>query len=257
VTHRGHDHDLLGGYALGRLDPDETRTVDAHLAGCTRCRRELTGLAATRNSLAEVPAEAFLDGPPEGGDLLLRRTLRAVRDDNARNRRQRITLIAAGVMVLATVAAGAGVLAGRGQAQRIQAWHGVRPPLAGADAAPGANSSAPAPGVRVSSSAPAPGVRVSSATDPRTGATIRTTVTTAAGWVRVHAEVRGIKAGKRCQLSVVARGGASVVAGSWLVSSVGEAEGTSLDGSALVAADDVAAVEVVTFDNEKLVSAII
>jgi anti-sigma factor RsiW len=105
VTHREHDHDLLGAYALGVLDPDEAHTVDAHLASCTGCRRELTGLAAMRSSLAGVPAEAFLDGPPEGGDLLLRRTLRAVRDDNARTRRHRITLFAAGLIVLATVAA--------------------------------------------------------------------------------------------------------------------------------------------------------
>ncbi|HEV7898242.1 MAG TPA: hypothetical protein VGP31_10405 [Planosporangium sp.] len=61
-------------------------------------------------------------------------------------------------------------------------------------------------------------------------------MTPAAGWVRVHADVTGIKAGTRCRLMVVARGGAPVVAGSWLVSSKGESEGTSLDGSALVSA---------------------
>jgi hypothetical protein len=228
VTHREQDHDLLGAYALGVLDPDEAHTVDAHLASCTGCRRELTRLAAMTSSLAGVPAEAFLDGPPEGGDVLLRRTLRAVRDDNRRTRRQRITLFAAGLIVLATVAAGAGVLAGRGEVQRTEVQR-----------------------------TEVQHVRVTAATDPRTGATIRTTVTPAAGWVRVHADVRGIKAGKRCQLMVVGRGGVPVVAGSWLVSSKGEADGTSLNGSALVAADDVAAVEVVTFDNEKLVSATI
>src|SRR5262249_30880013 len=100
-----------------------------------------------------------------------------------------------------------------------------------------------------------PGVRTVSATDPRTGAKITATVTPAAGWVRVHADVGGVPAGKRCELVVVPRSGAPVVAGSWLVSPKGAKDGTSLDGSALVAATDVAAVEVVTFDNEKLVSA--
>jgi hypothetical protein len=59
----------------------------------------------------------------------------------------------------------------------------------------------------------------------------------------------------RCRLVIVARGGAPVVAGGWLVPPTGERDGTSLDGSAPVAADDIASVEVVTFDNEKLVSA--
>jgi hypothetical protein len=188
-----------------------------------------------KDSLGEVPPEAFLDGPPEGGDLLLQRTLRAVRDDKARSGRQRLGLIAAGVVALATVAAGAGVLVGRGTES---APPQVLPP------AP--TATAPAPPV---------GVRTVSATDTATGASINATVTPAAGWVRVHADVSGIKAGRRCQLIVLSRNGTQVVAGSWLVSPKGEAEGTKLDGSALVAASEVAAVEVVTFDNEKLVSA--
>ena len=80
-------------------------------------------------------------------------------------------------------------------------------------------------------------------------------LTPAAGWVRVHAKVGGIPAGKQCVLKVVPRGGGEpVIAGSWLVSPKGAAEGTSLDGSALVAADAVAAVEVVTVQGQKLIS---
>jgi hypothetical protein len=247
VTHRERDRDLLGAYALGVLDPNEAHTVDEHLASCIGCRRELRSLAAMRNSLAEVPVEAFLDGPPDDGDLLLRRTLRAVSDDNARARRGRIALIAAGLVVLATVATGAGVLAGRDQGQHDQAQRSQ------AQRSQAQHDQAE----HDQAQRTVPGVRVISATDPRTGAMISTTVTPAAGWVHVHADVRGIKAGKRCQLMVVARGGAPVVAGSWLASSKGETDGTSLDGSALVAAADVAAIEVVTFDNEKLVSAAI
>ncbi len=226
-----HDRDLLGAYALGVLDADETHAIDQHVASCAECRQDLAELVEMKESLGEVPPEAFLDGPPEGGDLLLQRTLRAVRHDKAHAGRQRFALVAAGVVALATVAAGAGVLAGRDQAPR----HDVLPPTPTATAPVNA--------------------RTVSATDPTSGAKITATVTPAAGWVRVHADVSGIRAGKRCQLVVVGRNGTPLVAGSWLVSPKGEKEGTSLDGSALVAASDVAAVEVVTFDNEKLVSA--
>lgn len=43
-------------------------------------------------------------------------------------------------------------------------------------------------------------------------------------------------------------------AGSWLVSKAGEAEGTKLCGAALVALENVAAVEVDNFDGTRLVS---
>jgi anti-sigma factor RsiW len=224
-----HDRELLGAYALGVLDPDEKRAIDQHVASCADCRHDLDELVEMKESLGEVPPEAFLDGPPEGGDLLLQRTLRAVRQDRSRVNRQRLGLIAAGIVALATVAAGAGVLVGRGTQSTV-----VSPPPA---------TTAPA------------GTRVVAATDAGTGAKINATVTPAAGWVRVHADVSGIKAGKRCQLIVVARNGTPVVAGSWLVSPKGESDGTKLDGAAIVAPTDVAAVEVVTFDGEKLVSA--
>jgi predicted anti-sigma-YlaC factor YlaD len=229
-----HDRDLLGAYALGVLDPDEVTAIDQHVASCADCRHDLAELVEMKDSLGEVPPEAFLDGPPEGGDLLLQRTLRAVRADKTRSSRQRLSLVAAGVVALATVAAGAGVLVGRGNQTTPQ----VLPPA----------PSATAPSTPV-------GVRTVSATDATTGASINATVTPAAGWVRVHADVSGIKAGKRCQLIVLTKRGTPMVAGSWLVSEKGESEGTKLDGSAIVSPNDVAAVQVITFDNEKLVSA--
>ena len=236
-----HDRDLLGAYALGVLDPDEVTAIDQHVASCADCREDLAALVEMKDSLGEVPPEAFLDGPPEGGDLLLQRTLRAVRADKTRSGRQRMSLMAAGVVALATVAVGAGVLVGRGTGQAPQ----VLPP--------------PPPAATATAPVPAPtsqvGVRAVSATDRVTGARINATVTPAAGWVRVHADVSGIKAGKRCQLIVQTRDGTRVVAGSWLVSPTGESQGTKLDGSAIVAPADVAAVQVITFDNEKLVSA--
>lgn len=230
-----HDSTSLGAYALGVLDPEETRAVELHLASCAACRLELAGLDEARAMLGEVPPEVFLDGPPDGGDLMLQRTLRRVRTESTRGDRQRMALVAASVAVLVAAALGSGVLVGRGTAGSQPAQ--VAPP-----------SAAPA------STSPVPGVRTATVKDLRTGVVMTTSVTPAAGWVRVHAKVDGVAAGKKCRLVVVARDGSSVEAGSWLVSPKGEMEGTSLDGAALVAPAEVASVDVVTFDGERLVS---
>jgi len=54
-----HPEEHLAGYVDATLSPHEQRAVDAHLAGCARCRREValaTGARAALGSLAEVPA---------------------------------------------------------------------------------------------------------------------------------------------------------------------------------------------------------
>jgi len=69
-----HDHESLGAYTLDALAPDEARAVEAHLAECADCRREVAELTELRGMLDTVPQEAFLDGPPDDGELLLQRT---------------------------------------------------------------------------------------------------------------------------------------------------------------------------------------
>ena len=68
-----HEPQLLGAYVLGALEEQEVRTVEEHLASCPECRGELDELRAMEAYLGDVPPEALLDGPPEGGDLLLAR----------------------------------------------------------------------------------------------------------------------------------------------------------------------------------------
>jgi hypothetical protein len=77
----------------------------------------------------------------------------------------------------------------------------------------------------------------------------------AGGWVRVNVATSGIRAGERCRVMVVSRTGERQLAASWLVSAIGEMSGTSLDGAALVAPEDVVAVQIENFDGRVLVSA--
>ena len=73
--------------------------------------------------------------------------------------------------------------------------------------------------------------------------------------VRVNVAVKGVKAGEKCLLQVTTKNGQAVTAGSWQVSEKWESSGFTLDGSALVAPDDVKSVDIVTVDGRKLVSA--
>ncbi|MEU5693801.1 zf-HC2 domain-containing protein [Actinosynnema sp. NPDC020468] len=225
-----HDPQLLGAYVLGALDPREGRAVEEHLATCPRCRSELAELRAMEEAMGGVPPEALLDGPPEGGDLLLQRTLRQVRRERgAQLTRRRVGVGVAAAAVVAVVLGG-GFAVGRGTAPEPVAQPGTSVP------------------------APPSGTKVGSTTDPTTGARMTVQVRPAAGWVRVNASVGGIGQGRKCRLVVVGKDGSRQEAGSWLVSQLGEKEGTNLDGSALIAPDDVAAVEVVDFDGRLLVT---
>ncbi|WP_410672380.1 anti-sigma factor [Amycolatopsis sp. cmx-4-68] len=230
-------HTQLGAYALGALDPGEAADFERrHLQTCAQCRFDLNELVALRESLDEVPPEAFLDGPPEGGDLLLQKTLRRVRDEeqaapvrSGRSSRRGLALVAAAVLVVAAL--GGGILVGRQTG-------GGSEPLA-----------IPAPPTEV------PGTKSVEGRDPTTGVQLAASVSPFQGWVRVNVAVKGVHAGEKCLLQVTTKGGQSVTAGSWQVSEKWESQGFSLDGSALVAPDDVKSVDIVTVDGRKLVSA--
>lgn len=206
-----HDQEQLGAYVLGLLDDAQARAVDEHLADCAPCRRNWEELREMTDLLGEVPPEAFLDGPPEG-DLVLQRTLRQMRAETAaRRRRRRLTVVAAAAVALAAVLGG-GVVVGRATAPETV----LAQPPAGARVLQGGSG----------------------------GITMAATLTPATGWVRLTATVRGIPAGEICDLVVVSRDGTREVAGSWVVSPAGERDGTTLNGSAAVAPEQVAAVVV-------------
>jgi hypothetical protein len=209
------------------LTPREATEVEAHLATCLEARREVADLVGLRQVLDTVPPEAFIDGPPQGTDLLLQRTLRKVRaaEEEAPVARPRRSAARRLVAVAAAVAIAGGALAGGifiGQ---------------GGDSGPGAT----------------PGLAFQ-ATDTNTHADLKVNVESLTGWVKVHAMASGIKAGEPCQLVVTAKDGTQRIAGSWLATEKGENNGTSLDGAAMVAPKDVKSVDVITLDNRKLVS---
>ncbi|MEV6950413.1 zf-HC2 domain-containing protein [Streptomyces sp. NPDC051183] len=226
-----HEEELLGPYVLGVLDDADVHRVEEHVAGCVQCREEVTALREMEAALGEVPAEAFLDGPPQGGDLLLQRTLRQVRGEVAGERRRR-----RGVAVLAAAASLAAVF-----------WAGAQ--VGGGDGGPVALPPQPSPTVSAQPSPPPAGTRVASATDPGTRARMTVQVTPAAKWVRVHAAVTGVPPGERCRLVVVSKDGTRTIAGGWVVGGQenGESKGAALDGTAAV---DPANVQAVLVENE-------
>ncbi|WP_030759839.1 zf-HC2 domain-containing protein [Streptomyces sp. NRRL F-2664] len=231
MNRQRHEEELLGPYVLGVLDAEEVRRVEGHMSGCVQCREEVAALREMEAALGEVPEEAFLDGPPQGGDLLLQRTLRQVRGERAAAARRRAAFT--GLAVAASLAA--------------VFWAGTQ--WGAGDPAGVALPPTPSPTASADPSPPPRGTTVHSATDAGTGARMTVQMTPATKWVRVRAAVTGLPQGERCRLVVVSKDGTRTTAGSWVVGSQenGEAKGAGLDGSAAVDRSDVKAV---TVENE-------
>jgi hypothetical protein len=226
-----HDHSQLGAYVLGALEPDEAREVDEHLAGCAEGRAELVELEEMKEFLGEVPPEAFLEGPPADGDLLLQRTLREVRAGAAPEpvvaapkKRTRWLAVAAAVVVVAG-AIGGGVVIGRQTADTPVAVEAI----------------------------PA-GSKQVKATDASTGTTMATTVEPRAGWSWINVNVAGLKAGAECQMFVTDKAGKTYSAGSWVVSEKAAREGSRFGGGVLVPIDQVKSVEIKTVQGQHVVT---
>jgi anti-sigma-K factor RskA len=71
MSRESHVQELLAGYVLGALEPDEARRVDEHLPLCGLCRQELDELSGAADALAfSVPA---VEPGPEVKERLMRR----------------------------------------------------------------------------------------------------------------------------------------------------------------------------------------
>jgi hypothetical protein len=217
----------LGVYLAGAMGRPEAWGVEQHLAVCRWCTNELRELREVTALFNGMPPELLLDGPPDGSDLLLRRTVRQVRKEAGR--RRRVVGVAAAVLVGAVGLGGGFVYGQQSLSQTVEA------------AAPVAGQTTGA------------GVMNGSAVDPKTGAQAAVSVMPTAGYVRLSASVNGIPPGERCRMVVVGKDGARETAFSWVT---GDAPpgGASLTGSALVAPEDVSAVEVENEDGKTFVS---
>jgi hypothetical protein len=221
MTGPAHDRAQLGAYAIGALDPGEARMVHQHLSGCPECQREVSELMMIRRALDQVPPEAFLDGPPQDGDLLLRRTLRRVATEAPAPAPRRMTGVYVAAAAVVAVALGGGIFLGR-------------------ETAPGQSVASP---TTVTVSSTPSNARLADATDDDTGATMNVALEPKKGWVWVHATATGLPVNTPCDLYVVSKDGNEVLAGSWLVSEEG-AKNSRMEGMALVSPEDVASVQV-------------
>jgi hypothetical protein len=226
-------HVDIDAYVAGELTAEQAAQVEQHIAGCEECRQETDTLREMQEFLGEVPPEALLEGYPEDADLVLQKTLRRMRSESSAARRQSRFLTAAAAVVVAAALVTGGVFVGQSTSDGQQ-------PTAGGTQTPTATQP--------------PGVRFASTTDATTGARITVRVTPAAGWVRLNAAVSGIPAGEKCRLIVVSKDGTQESAGSWVVPNKEAANGTTLDGAALIAPNDVTAVIVETTEGKQYVS---
>jgi hypothetical protein len=227
MTTEQHVAGDLGVYLAGAMAHRDNWAVEQHLSACGWCSNELRELREVTALLEGMPPEVLLDGPPDGGDLMLRRAVRQVRREVGRGRR-RVMGVAAAVLIGA-VGIGGGYLYGQntGGPEVVFAAPGQTP-----ESVQGAKSGR--------------------AVDAETGAQMVVAVLPTSGWVRLSATVEGIPPGQRCEMIVVGKDGSREVAFGWLTGDAATA-GQPLTGSALVAPENVAAVEVQSEDGRTFV----
>ncbi len=93
----------LGAYVLGLLPPEETFALQAHLAGCERCRAEMLEIAPVAAALRDVDATAVSeaeDPPPGLRDRVFQRLDQEQRAQRRIQLARRLTAAAAVIALL-------------------------------------------------------------------------------------------------------------------------------------------------------------
>jgi hypothetical protein len=210
---------LLGVAVLGRAEPEDQRTVQAHCVDCADCAATRAELEAVVPLLSTVSADDAMAGLPEPRPELLRRVIaetRAVerREGRALGRRR---LLALGLGTAGLAAAAALVVAAP--------WQSVSPPP------------------------PSPHRLVATAVDPSTGVRGSFTVTPANTGSELWMNLSHVPPGDQCHLVARSVDGDSEVTASWVVDAAGTA---TLMGHTSWPADDIAVLKVLDQDGRVL-----
>lgn len=110
AEHHDRLRDLLPAHALGALDPEERREMEAHLSECAECRERLAEWEATVEELAESTPP--VQPSPEVRARLVAQVERSRGEAGAGERPRRAGLAPLAVAASVIVALGAGLLAG-------------------------------------------------------------------------------------------------------------------------------------------------
>jgi Putative zinc-finger len=208
----------LGAYVLGALDEHERDRIDAHVAGCERCRVELEALMPLGAYLAVAsPEDVTADDASAAAPIKLHARLRAaVRAERRRIVRRRAVVAAAAAAL--SVAAALALVASPGDERSSQ------PMLAAGRSTAAAHADS--------------GIRATVAAIPRRWGT------------ELRVRVAGAEPGERCRLIARARNGRDDVAATWWTTYSRVEEVT---GAAAIPVAELEALDVVTASGRRLV----
>ncbi|MBQ0987530.1 zf-HC2 domain-containing protein [Streptomyces sp. F63] len=243
---RNSEHEAVGAYALGILDPGEAERFELHLAGCTYCAAQLDefmGIEPLLAKLAETPAAipdpTVLHSKPS--PQVLPKLLGEVNAHRRKARRRGRYLLAA---------AAALVLGG--------------PPVAVWATAGGSDGGSGKPPVQVASAQAAweaMDTKVSG-TDPVSKVSATVATEQKPYGTDVVLELKNLKGPEKCSLFVISKNGNEEVVGSWSVPKWGYGIPDSPDpkgkeplyvhGTAAMDGNEIDHFEVRTFDGERL-----
>jgi anti-sigma factor RsiW len=191
----GDVRQALAVYVLGAIEPADRDLVERHLADCSACRDELSGLAG-------LPALLRRVSPQEASALVADDTSRSRADDlpsgpalrhllgQARRHRRRY-------LRMSVALAAAGLVAGAGAIAGLHAAH---------------------PSAQRAVASPAPGWAVAQSTaNPHTHVTALVRYAARPWGLQLSAQVKGVPVGTTCHFEVVSGQGQVTTAGGWTI----------------------------------------